>query len=317
MTGSELGNFSNHSNDVLVTEQLTKRYSNLLAVNDVSFKVRSGSCLTILGPNGAGKTTIVEMLEGLKVPDSGSIKIFGKEFNKTSKHLVLENIGVLLQETQLYKKLTVLETLQLFASFYEQPADPLTILKKMRLENKSDTRLEHLSGGLRQRVYLGCALINNPKLLFLDEPTTGLDPQARRDIWTIINELKADGCAILLTTHYMEEAEILADDVLVINSGKIIFHGPTKQLLKSYDNKSTAHIVFRAEDDVVQKLAELGFSNLIAHGYGEYEMTAPGSDISKIVQQLSKFELHIQEIKVQHPRLEDIYLILTGSEARA
>lgn len=216
---------------MLSARGLTKRYKNLVAVDGVDLTVGPGECLALLGPNGAGKTTTVEMLEGLTVPDSGVVEIFGKRL-PGERRAILEKVGVQLQETNLYKRYTVRETLTLFGSFYKEAQDPEVIMKRMSLTDKADVQLRKLSGGQKQRAYLGCALVNDPKLLFLDEPTTGLDPQARRAIWDLLRELKAEGRGILLTTHYMEEAEVLADRVAIIDHGKIIAEGTPQELIK-------------------------------------------------------------------------------------
>ena len=184
----------------LLAQGLTKKYGELRAVDGISLTVNRGECVALLGPNGAGKTTTVEMLEGLVRPDAGEITIFGRSLAK-DRQFVLERIGVVLQETTLYKRYTVAETVALFASFYAQTLRPEVALKRLQLEDKASTQLRNLSGGQRQRVYLACALINDPELLFLDEPTTGLDPQARRATWELIAELKREGRSVLLTTH--------------------------------------------------------------------------------------------------------------------
>lgn len=210
---------------------LRKNFKNLVAVDGVDLAVEPGECLALLGPNGAGKTTTVEMLEGLLPPDAGVVEVFGKDL-KANRREILEGVGVLLQETNLYKRYTVRETLALFGSFYRTAKEPEEIMERLSLTDKADVQLRKLSGGQKQRAYLGCALVNDPKLLFLDEPTTGLDPQARRAIWELLGALKTEGRGILLTTHYMEEAERLADRVAVIDHGKIIAEGRTKDLTK-------------------------------------------------------------------------------------
>ncbi len=216
---------------MLTAKGLRKSFKNLVAVDGVDLAVAPGECLALLGPNGAGKTTTVEMLEGLLVPDAGVVEIFGKRLAE-DRRAILEQVGVLLQETNLYKRYTVRETLALFGSFYREAKDPAEIMERLALTDKADVQLRKLSGGQKQRAYLGCALVNDPKLLFLDEPTTGLDPQARRATWELLAALKAEGRSILLTTHYMEEAERLADRVAIIDHGTIIAEGRTKDLTK-------------------------------------------------------------------------------------
>lgn len=209
---------------------LVKKFKDVIAVAGVDLQVARGECLALLGPNGAGKTTTVEMLEGLLTPDAGTVTVCGLALPR-DRRAIMERIGVLLQETSLYKRYTVRETLQLFASFYKTAADPAVILERLALTDKADVQLRKLSGGQKQRAYLGCSLINDPELLFLDEPTTGLDPQARRAIWELLAGIKAEGRSILLTTHYMEEAERLADRVAIIDHGKIIALGTPRELI--------------------------------------------------------------------------------------
>ena len=218
---------------VLKAQGLVKKFSELLAVNQVSLEVSKGECFALLGPNGAGKTTTCEMLEGLTPPDAGDIEICGLRFPK-QRGDILKRIGVALQETNLYKKYTVKETLELFSSFYPKTLSIPELLAKLKLEDKVDTRLEHLSGGQKQRVYLGCALVHNPELLFLDEPTSGLDPQARRYLWEMLREVKADGRSIFLTTHYMEEAQELADRIAIMDHGQIIAMGNLQELVSAH-----------------------------------------------------------------------------------
>ncbi|MBM4251111.1 MAG: ABC transporter ATP-binding protein [Deltaproteobacteria bacterium] len=237
----------------LSAQGLKKYYGELKAVDDISLTVNHGSCVALLGPNGAGKTTTVEMLEGLLPPDSGEVQILGQSLTKNRRQ-ILERIGVVLQETTLYKRYTVTETVALFASFYKNSLAPEVVINRLHLTDKKDTQLRHLSGGQRQRVYLACALVNDPQLLFLDEPTTGLDPQARRAIWDLVGELKKEGRSILLTTHYMDEAEALADHVLIIDHGKVIAEGTPQQLIRDTCGDTVQQIRHGTLEDVFIKL---------------------------------------------------------------
>ena len=244
----------------LLAHGLTKQYGELRAVDGISLTVNRGECIALLGPNGAGKTTTVEMLEGLVRPDAGEITILGRSL-ATDRQFVLERIGVVLQETTLYKRYTVAETVGLFASFYAQTLSPEVVLKRLQLEDKASTQLRNLSGGQRQRVYLACALINDPELLFLDEPTTGLDPQARRSIWELIAELKKEGRSVLLTTHYMEEAEVLADRVLIIDHGKVIAEGTPQQLIRDTCGEMVKQVRQGTLEDVFLQLTGRSMRN--------------------------------------------------------
>jgi len=203
---------------------LVKRYPDVLAVAGIDLTVDAGECMAVLGPNGAGKTTTVEMIEGLTSPTSGEIAIFDNVWGRSSKgdRTIRSLLGVQLQETHFQEKLTVLETIELFASFYEATRSASDVMALVALESKATARVGKLSGGQRQRLALACALVGRPSLLCLDEPTTGLDPQSRRQVWEIVEAFKAEGGTILLTTHYMEEAERLADRVAIMDHGKII-----------------------------------------------------------------------------------------------
>jgi len=202
-------------------DKVSKRFGALVAVNELTLELRVGSCLGLLGPNGAGKTTTVEMIEGLTAPSSGVIEVLGQRWGQNDNALRQE-LGVSLQETELPEQLTVKETLELFSSFYPKKRGVSETLALMDLEEKRDARVGKLSGGQRQRLALACALVGRPKILFLDEPTTGLDPQARRSIWGIVKRFKEEGGTVLLTTHYMEEAEQLCDEVAIIDHGKLL-----------------------------------------------------------------------------------------------
>jgi len=305
---------------VVDAQSLRKSYGSLTAVKDVTLRLSQGECLALLGPNGAGKTTTVEMLEGLVKPDSGSITIFGLAL-KDHHRTILERVGVLLQDSNLYKKLTVRETLDLFASFYKDPLNVEEVIAQMRLEEKANARLEQLSGGLKQRVYIGCALINRPKLIFLDEPTTGLDPQARRNIWELIGELKKQGCSVLLTTHYMEEAEQLADQVAVIDHGTIIAQESPSKLIK---NTCGSQLLFVEVEGLTVKdwLPEVE-EKLGSQSQGSHDDDGaffPADDPIKAVVSVSKIGqdmgLNFRKLELRRSTLEDVFLTLTGRHIR-
>jgi ABC-2 type transport system ATP-binding protein len=209
---------------------LRKHYGDVVAVDDLSLDVRRGECFGLLGPNGAGKTTTIEILEGLLAPDTGDVEVLGLRWPADERAL-RQRLGIQLQETQLAEKLTVEETLRLFRSFYRRGRTVGELLQIVELEGKRRSRVGRLSGGQRQRLSLACALAGSPDLLFLDEPTTGLDPQARRQLWDLLDRFRAAGGTILLTTHYMDEAELLCDRVAVIDHGKVIALGAPKDLI--------------------------------------------------------------------------------------
>ena len=209
---------------------LHKRYGDVVAVDGLSLSVRRGECFGLLGPNGAGKTTTIEILEGLLAPDAGDVEVLGLRW-ATDEHELRQRLGIQLQETQLADKLTVEETLRLFRSFYRRGREVTELLKLVELDGKRGSWVSKLSGGQKQRLSVACALAGSPDLLFLDEPTTGLDPQSRRQLWSILERFRADGGTILLTTHYMDEAEVLCDRVAIVDKGKVIALDAPKALI--------------------------------------------------------------------------------------
>jgi ABC-2 type transport system ATP-binding protein len=209
---------------------LRKAYSDVVAVDDLSLSVPRGECFGLLGPNGAGKTTTIEILEGLIAPDAGDVEVLGLRWSSHQREL-RQRLGIQLQETQLPDKLTVVETLRLFRSFYDRGRTIDALLQIVELEAKRDSRVGKLSGGQKQRLSLACALAGSPDLLFLDEPTTGLDPQSRRQLWETLRRFRAEGGTILLTTHYMDEAEVLCDRVAIIDHGRVIAIGTPPDLI--------------------------------------------------------------------------------------
>ena len=219
------------STPILKVQHLSKRYGNLLAVNDVSFEVVTGEIFGILGPNGAGKTSTLEMIETIRPVDGGEIILDGLDVRKKPQE-VKRRIGVQLQTSSFFDKLNLVELLDLFAALYDRSVDPMALLNEVELQEKAKSMVSELSGGQKQRFSIAAALVNDPKVLFLDEPTTGLDPQARRHLWGVIRKIRDEGKTIVLTTHYMEEAEELCDRVAIMDSGKIIACAPPQELIK-------------------------------------------------------------------------------------
>ena len=224
----------NSSASALSVHGLSKAYGDVVAVDGLDLQVQSGECFGLLGPNGAGKTTTIEICEGLLAADSGSVEVLGRTWESDAKEL-RELLGIQLQDTQLSEKLTVDETLTLFQSFYREAADVGEVIDKVELGEKRTSRVGNLSGGQKQRLAVACALVGNPQLLFLDEPTTGLDPQSRRQLWELIERFQAEGKTIVLTTHYMEEAERLCDRVAIVDHGRVIALGTPGELMESID----------------------------------------------------------------------------------
>ena len=222
------------SASALRVQGLRKAYDDVVAVDALDLQVFAGECFGLLGPNGAGKTTTIEICEGLLSPDSGSVEVLGRTWQSNGNEL-RELLGIQLQDTQLSEKLTVDETLTLFQSFYRDASDVEEVIDKVELGEKRSSRVGTLSGGQKQRLAVACALVGNPQLLFLDEPTTGLDPQSRRQLWELIAKFQAEGRTIVLTTHYMEEAERLCDRVAIVDHGHVIALGSPRELTESLD----------------------------------------------------------------------------------
>ena len=223
-----------NSTPALRVKGLRKAYDDVVAVDGLDLQVDAGECFGLLGPNGAGKTTTMEICEGLLAADSGSVEVLGRRW-ESDAHDLRELLGIQLQDTQLSEKLTVDETLTLFQSFYRDAVDVAMVIDKVELGEKRHSRVGTLSGGQKQRLAVACALVGNPQLLFLDEPTTGLDPQSRRQLWELIEKFQSEGRTIVLTTHYMEEAERLCDRVAIVDHGKVIALGSPRDLVESVD----------------------------------------------------------------------------------
>jgi ABC-2 type transport system ATP-binding protein len=315
------GGNMNYADRPLVAEKLIKHYKNKCAVDEISISIDRGECLALLGPNGAGKTTVCEILEGLIEADSGVVKIFGMDIKK-DRQKILEKVGVQLQETNLYGRFTVEETLNLFASFYKDTIPVEQIISKMQLDSKKNDILKNLSGGQKQRVYLGSSIINKPELLFLDEPTTGLDPQARRQIWDIIAEIKEDGRSILLTTHYMEEAEILADRIAIQDNGKIIAMGTPDSLINEHIGGEIISVTFSSEispDEQSKLTKKIDFASSpvkITNSNIEIPTKNATKNSVTILELCSSLDIPVSGLSMRKGSLEDVFLKLTGRSIR-
>jgi ABC-2 type transport system ATP-binding protein len=304
---------------LLEARGIRKNFGTVAAVKGVDIYVARGECLALLGPNGAGKTTTVEILEGLLAADAGEVRIFGRSLAR-ERRAIMQKVGVLLQETNLYKRYSVLETLTMFAAFFKQSVDPLRIVRRLSLEDKKDSQLRHLSGGLKQRVGLGCALINDPHLLFLDEPSTGLDPQARRAIWELLLDLKKEGKGILLTTHYMEEAEHVADRVAIMDDGQIIALGTPRQLVQKWIGGDLLQVEYEqgaqdARASLVAQLPWLNEARLTESGF-EVTLVDMAEKLSQLVAKAGSLGISIKRLEVRRGTLEDVFLRLTGRSLR-
>ena len=306
------------SETAVLCEGLIKRYGNVTAVAGLSFEIRRAECFGMLGPNGAGKTTTIEVLQGLLAPDAGAVTVLGMRWDRDERAL-RQRMGSQLQETKLPEKLSVAEVVRLFRSFYRRGHSVDLVLQRVQLEEKRDAWVSKLSGGQRQRLAVACALVSEPELLFLDEPTTGLDPQSRRQVWNIVSEFRQRGGTVLLTTHYMEEAERLCDRVAVIDHGKIIALGSPQELIATL---GADHVVeFAVENGVAiaddQYLA-LPEVRAVSHDAGKTRLTA--SHVHHVVPALMRLLEaagdKLGELTTHHATLEDVFLSLTGRHLR-
>jgi ABC-2 type transport system ATP-binding protein len=303
-----------HSDDIAIeVSNLKKKYDNLVAVNNISFKIKKGEIFAFLGPNGAGKTTTVEMIESIRQPTSGNIWIDGKNI-KTFFNDVKEKISILPQEFQSFEKLTVKETLIYFSKIYRKKADIGYILDAMDLKDEEKKYYKDLSGGLKQRVGVAISLVNDPDIVFLDEPTTGLDPKSRREVWKVIESLRDRGKTVFLTTHYMEEAEFLADHIAIIHKGNIIAEGSLDELIYKYGDESILRIKKSSSKNTVNILRENGF-DAVTEGNGDIAVKIKFKErILEILSILKHECIEYENIDIRRSNLEEIFLKITGSK---
>jgi ABC-2 type transport system ATP-binding protein len=311
------------STSALAVRGLRKTFGPVVAVDRLDLEVRRGECFGLLGPNGAGKTTTIEICEGLTEPDTGDVEILGRRW-RTHERDLRELLGIQLQDTQLAEKLTVEETLKLFRSFYARGRDVADVLGVVQLEEKRKGRVGTLSGGQKQRLALACAIVGDPELLFLDEPTTGLDPQARRQVWDLIEGLKAAGRTIVLTTHYMEEAERLADRVAIVDHGRVIAQGTPRELIASL---GAEHVVEFAvggdgrreravlDDSTLRSIAGVRTARRRGDGYA-LQVTHLHETMPALIAELERRDLTLDELRTHTATLEDVFVALTGRQLR-
>jgi len=304
----------------LVCRGLVKRYGDVVAVNGLDLEVRRGECFGMLGPNGAGKTTTVEILEGLNAPDAGEVRVLGEVWQGDGRAL-RARIGVQLQETKFPDKLTVREVLTLFRSFYPRGLSVGVALQRVSLQDKAAAQVRHLSGGQKQRLSLACALVGDPELLFLDEPTTGLDPQSRRQTWDIVEDLKARGRTVLLTTHYMEEAARLCERVAIVDHGQTIALGTPRDLIASL---GAEHVVeFAVEEASAAALSADGLRGLpsvegVASEAGRWRLTVREVHraVPALLGWLAEKGAAPTQLTTHHATLEDVFMAKTGRSLR-
>src|SRR6266446_190226 len=304
------------ANPILQVENLVKRYGDVEAVRGVSFSVEEGEVFGLLGPNGAGKTSTVEVMEGLRVPDSGRISVCGIDPQRNPTELKNE-IGATLQSTSLPDKLRVGEALRLFAGFYKRTRNADDLLRRFGLEEKRNAFYTQLSGGQKQRLALAMALVNDPRVLFLDEPTAGLDPQVRREIYDIIEELKREKKTIVLTTHYIEEAEKLCDRVAIVDHGKLIIEGTPRELKQGSADKTRIEVrLAREEAEATLKSLE-GVSDCRSlNGLYVLHCLRPPQAIVSLVKHQEAQGNELVSLEIASPSLEDVFIEMTGRRLR-
>jgi ABC-2 type transport system ATP-binding protein len=303
----------------LVLRDLRKAYADVVAVDGVDLEAARGECLGLLGPNGAGKTTTIEICEGLNTPDGGTVELLGMTWHRDAAQL-RQRIGIQLQETQFAEKLTVVETVTLFRSFYQRGPGVADVIALVQLEEKKNSRVGGLSGGQKQRLAMACALVGDPDLLFLDEPTTGLDPQARRQVWDLVERLKSSGRSIILTTHYMDEAERLCDHVAIMDHGKIIALGTPRELIASL---GADHVVEFALDGAdcavtVNDLRSLQGVLGVRQEAGRYLLSVSElhRSVPALLAYVARSGVGLSELRTHSATLEDVFVSLTGRHLR-
>jgi ABC-2 type transport system ATP-binding protein len=303
----------------LRVRNLRKTYKDVVAVDGLDLEICSGECFGLLGPNGAGKTTTIEICEGLTEADSGDVEALGLQWRSNSREL-RQRLGIQLQETQLSDKLTVAETIRLFRSFFLQGPPPEKVIGLVQLEEKANARVGNLSGGQKQRLALACALVGDPDLLFLDEPTTGLDPQARRQLWELIEQFKKAGTTILLTTHYMDEAERLCDRVAIMDHGKVIALGTPRELVASI---GVEHVVEFSAGNRNRPLEPARLRQIEGvrevrsdNGSVLMQVSELHRAVPALLDELDRQGVPLTELRTHSATLEDVFVALTGRHLR-
>lgn len=313
-----------HTPPILEAHDITKTYGDTIAIENITMSLWPGECLALLGPNGAGKTTTCEILEGLVKPDSGRIRLFSKDLSAHRRE-ILQDVGIHIQDTVFYGKYTVRETLELFASFYRRVNSKTAtdrVCSEIGLTEILSSRIGKLSGGQKQRVFLACALIHEPKLLFLDEPSTGLDPHARRELWKVVDQYRSMGGSVLLTTHNLEEAEYLADEIAILDRGKIIRKAPTETLRAELGDQQLLSFKLSSLDGLIHtnEMTDLlakqvpWFTKVKVTGDKEFRLKTNKASVavSELVRSCDKFNIKVDNLTLKKASLEDIYLQLTN-----
>ena len=305
-------------NPIVQVQSLRKTYGATIAVDDVSFEVQEGEIFGMVGPNGAGKTTTIECLEGLRKPDAGTVRVLGVD-PQTEGHTLRERTGMQLQQSNLPDRMKVWEALDLYASFYPKAADWKELLAQLGLEEKRNAPFSKLSGGQKQRLFIALALLPDPQLVFLDELTTGLDPQARHAIWDLVRGVRSKGKTVLLTTHFMEEAERLCDRVAILDHGRIVALDTPAALIRGLGAEE--RVVFSLEGTLPagfekaisgETRIEIQGERVVVHGKDNRKVPL----VSEVVSLLTNQGIQFRDLRTEQPTLEDVFLSLTGREMR-
>ncbi len=302
------------ADNVITVKNLTKKYGNFMSVDGVSFEVEKGEVFGLLGENGAGKTTTLEIIEGLRKATSGEISVFGEDISSGTNNSVKERIGVQLQSSAYYNFLTLTEILNLFGGFYKKSLPAAELLEMVKLSEKSKSLVGNLSGGQKQRFSIIASLVNDPEIVFLDEPTTGLDPIARRNLWNLIVKIKERGKTIILTTHYMEEAEVLCERIAIMDKGKILKMGQTHKLIEGTESPyKISFITDNLDKQDFSRLEKLGQIQNLAGKSNHFEMhLKKQTDVNSAITVIQK--LSPESLSVGRASLEDLFVELTGKK---
>src|SRR5579862_4374369 len=305
--------------NALEVRGLKKHYADVRAVDGLDVTVATGECFGLLGPNGAGKTTTIEICEGLLQADSGEVTVLGMRWDRDEKAL-RERLGIQLQDTQLAEKLTVLETVRLFRSFYRNGRSVDDVIRLIQLDEKRDARVGKLSGGQKQRLAIACSIVGDPDLLFLDEPTTGLDPQSRRQLWELIGEFKSTGRTTVLTTHYMDEAEVLCDRVSIVDHGRVIALGTPRELIASLGSQHVVEFALPPgangpDEAALRAVPGVQSARRIDDRY-ELQVGALHTTVPALLDQLATRGLEMTQLRTHSATLEDVFVGLTGRQLR-